>query len=1159
MKPIKSLLSGLFIIGGLMASSNAVHAQLKQVLFQAVSTNVNWQAVSADDLEVMLEAVEQATPTAAEALPKNGTFYSVQNQNWPPLPGNMNNLPAWGLGNGIWLLADQDFDYAAQAQQNEALHAMARAMGLEMDNENTANAFVIDTNELWLEITNVLNGLAYLNLRHGTDYVYEVWSKQDLTVSNWDIETEVFPGTNQDVMPFTVSELGRTNLFIWARDWTGITSGGNETTEWWFWKYFHTVDLSDTNLDSLGYTLLSDYQNGYDPNVIQFSLQFTNTDLNTSTAYGSITILSGTPFYEAILINDTNEADADWQPYSSTNVIVSLNSGNGIYNVLVGLRGLPADAQQTWLGNQLRLNDVTPVLTITAPTAGTVSVPMIQLQGYVSASLSRLTYDVSNAAGVFTNQQGYWQPAFFDTNWLTFTTNSFQCYDIRLTNGLNQITLHATDVAGNAATANVSYTLDYSGDHTAPVLSFIWPTNGTSVAGSNFTLQAQVDDATATLTATINSNIVAGLVERNGTVWFNNLPLNSGANTVTITATDAAGNTSTTNLTVVESAVSLTVNPLTGDQLNQPSVTVSGTVSDPSDQVWVNGVQASVDGSGNWVANNVPVSPTGTASLNAQVTDSGGNSLAAQGTYQPQLTTVTMMGYSGHHDLDWGVYGTETINWTYQNGGKYVPTPDNAGDGFEITSNENGVAYTTFVDFRTGLPIPFIMPWENASLTIIMHYGPYPSTFGNYTQTRVMIQPGGQALAGDSLYLVYANACEFSSGQVAWAVGTYGIPYFDILAGVEEYWSYAGTVPLPPEWLQIKGQTLINSGITNADGSVSGMTLVSAPAGANADVTPIATQHYNYDDYTFNVRATNVTLEIVDANSGTDLTLQTNTVIVGQQMNLTCQLSVTNALLNNGLLTNFRWTVPGTTFSNFVADGQTGILNTNFSTTQSNVLFCWSDSGLKLLQISASVNGVKVTSQAWFNVLRPTATVTTQTASVNADNFIGLLGFYDAITYGAGITFSNAITIPSGFSGTNEWVQIVLNPYRAQHDTNGIWWVYTENGAAPYLDTSYPYTNRFGITANVAYDSPSSPLSNGYNEITATNSFKMWLMFKPAGGQWVPLRTVTWNWSGTATLSGSSWILASGSWSTNPPDADAGTIFPQWNSNVRNATYQAQP
>jgi len=61
-------------------------------------------------------------------------------------------------------------------------------------------------------------------------------------------------------------------------------------------------------------------------------------------------------------------------------------------------------------------------------------------------------------------------------------------------------------------------------------------------------------------------------------------------------------------------------------------------------------------------------------------------------------------------------------------------------------------------------------------------------------------------------------------------------------------------MPLPPEWLQINRQTLINSGVTNADGSVWGLTVVSARSGATVDVTPTVTHTLANNDYTFYVR-----------------------------------------------------------------------------------------------------------------------------------------------------------------------------------------------------------------------------------------------------------------------------------------------------------------
>jgi len=362
---------------------------------------------SLSDFEIELQALEATTPTAATNAPELGTFYSAQNPDSAPLPANVNNSPVWSLGSVFFVLDDTNVDSSALAQA----HSISRIGGLhsmdEMDEDDFAPA-LIDSNSLYLQITNVSNGQVYLNLMNSTDMVYEIFSKTDLSATNWSIEGEV-SSTNGNVMPFVVPESNRTNLFLWARDWTGVTENGNTTPDWWFFKYFGITGLADTNLDSLGDTLLYDYQNDLDPNVIQFSLQFTNTDLNSTPANGTITIQQGVPAYVAILVNDTNRADALWQPYDSTNILVPLNSGNGLYNIQVGLRGLPSDARQSWVSAQLTLNTVPPIFVVTNPVVTTVSVPLVQLQGLVNESLSSLTYDVSNAAGVFTNQAGYYR------------------------------------------------------------------------------------------------------------------------------------------------------------------------------------------------------------------------------------------------------------------------------------------------------------------------------------------------------------------------------------------------------------------------------------------------------------------------------------------------------------------------------------------------------------------------------------------------------------------------------------------------------------------------------------------------------------------------------------------------------------------------------
>ena len=143
--------------------------------------------------------------------------------------------------------------------------------------------------------------------------------------------------------------------------------------------------------------------------------------------------------------------------------------------------------------------------------------------------------------------------------------NYFQCYDVPLTtNGVTEITLHATDLAGNTCTTNISLTLDYSSDTNPPVISVDWPTNGAIIAGTNFVLQGSVSDPTATVTISIvdangNTTMVTANVTRSGQILAENIPLGAGPNTMTVTATSAGGYANITNLTVVQTGSDLSM------------------------------------------------------------------------------------------------------------------------------------------------------------------------------------------------------------------------------------------------------------------------------------------------------------------------------------------------------------------------------------------------------------------------------------------------------------------------------------------------------------------------------------------------------------------------------------------------------------------------
>lgn len=94
-------------IAGLMAA----HAQETTPL--GLTTTTNFGIVS-PELAAELKAVEQLPTVAPDTLPdggRGGTYYSAQCPFWPPLPGNVSDLPVWNLGDGYYLINDLSVDY----------------------------------------------------------------------------------------------------------------------------------------------------------------------------------------------------------------------------------------------------------------------------------------------------------------------------------------------------------------------------------------------------------------------------------------------------------------------------------------------------------------------------------------------------------------------------------------------------------------------------------------------------------------------------------------------------------------------------------------------------------------------------------------------------------------------------------------------------------------------------------------------------------------------------------------------------------------------------------------------------------------------------------------------------------------------------------------
>lgn len=157
-----------------------------------------------------------------------------------------------------------------------------------------------------------------------------------------------------------------------------------------------------------------------------------------------------------------------------------------------------------------------------------------------------------------------------------------------LSSGTNIITVRAytTGFDGQADYMGTSGTRTVEVDITAPVVTINAPINNSVVSVANQTISGTIDDtAVTTANLILNGGIPVAVPVNNGK--FNYVvTLVNGANTISVRATDEAGNTSssatlaTVTLDTTKPAVVLT-SPVNNLRTNANSQTIAGTVSDP--------------------------------------------------------------------------------------------------------------------------------------------------------------------------------------------------------------------------------------------------------------------------------------------------------------------------------------------------------------------------------------------------------------------------------------------------------------------------------------------------------------------------------------------------------------------------------------------------
>jgi uncharacterized repeat protein (TIGR02543 family) len=159
---------------------------------------------------------------------------------------------------------------------------------------------------------------------------------------------------------------------------------------------------------------------------------------------------------------------------------------------------------------------------------------------------------------------------------VTVTGGSFS-HAVTLVTGANTITIVATDTLGNSTTDTRTITLD----QTAPILTVTAPADNSKTAQSLATITGTISE-TSTVTVKINSGTPQN-ASITGNSYSADVTLASGLNTITITATDLAGNTTSAvrSITYDNTNPSLSVsNPAQDISTTQSVLTISGTVTD---------------------------------------------------------------------------------------------------------------------------------------------------------------------------------------------------------------------------------------------------------------------------------------------------------------------------------------------------------------------------------------------------------------------------------------------------------------------------------------------------------------------------------------------------------------------------------------------------
>ncbi|EGD4449640.1 Ig-like domain-containing protein [Escherichia coli] len=626
-----------------------------------------------------------------------------------------------------------------------------------------------------------------------------------------------------DVPASALQELGNGELTISASVTNSVGNTGNGTRE-------ITIDA---NLPGLRVDTVA----GDDVvNIIEHGQALVITGSSSGLAAGSnVTLtINGQTYVAAVLADGTwsvgvPAVDVSAWPAGSVTIAASgsTSAGNPVsvtHPVTVDLSAVAVSINAITADDVINAAEKGAALTLSGSTSG------VEAGQTVTVTFGGKTYSATVAAN------GSW-------------STSVPAADMAaLRDGDASAQASVSNVNGNSATTTHAYSVDAS----APTVTINTIADddilNAAEAGAALTITgSSTAEAGQTVTVTLNGTNYTGTVQTDGS-WSVSVPsadlstLTASNYTVNAAVSDKAGNPASVNhnLTVDTSVPVVTINTVAGDdvinatehaqaQIISGSATGAATGSTVTVTIGTNTFTTVLDASGNWSVG-VPASvvsalANGTVTINASVTDAGGNSGSAthQVTVNTGLPTITFNAISGDNILNADEKGQPL---TISGGSTGLAT------GAQVTVTLNGHNYSATTDasgnWTLTVPVSDLAALGQANYTVSASA---TSAAGNTasSQANLLVDSGLpdvtiNTVAGDDIInAAEAGADQTISGVVTRAAAgdtvTVTLGGNTYTATVQSNLSWSVSVPTADLQALGNGDLTITASVTNANGN----------------------------------------------------------------------------------------------------------------------------------------------------------------------------------------------------------------------------------------------------------------------------------------------------------------------------------------------------